>query len=269
MTSIPGPENPAFSAADEALRNDTHPKVVRLAITAFLAITASSTATLPAGRDYAAERSDMLRVIEKYAASSTAALGRDHIDPPVLAVMGRVPRHEFVPEPIRAEAYADRPLPIGYGQTISQPFIVAVMTDLLAVGPDSTVLEIGTGSGYQAAVLSGLVRRVYTIEIIPQLAQTAAERLNRLGYGNVETRTGDGYYGWSEAAAFDGILVTAAASHVPPPLIQQLKPGGRMVIPLGGPFALQQLVLVEKQPDGRTRTRELLPVAFVPLMRQQ
>lgn len=243
--------------------------MVRLAIAALLALAALPTATLAAGRDYDAERRDMLRVIEKYAASSTDALGRDHIDPRVLAVMDLVPRHDFVPETIRAEAYANRPLPIGYGQTISQPFIVALMTDLLDVERNSTVLEIGTGSGYQAAVLSGLVRRVYTIEIIPQLAETAAERLTRLGYGNVETRTGDGYYGWSEAAPFDGILVTAAASHVPPPLIQQLKPGGRMVIPLGGPFALQQLVLVEKQADGRTQTRELLPVLFVPLMRQE
>jgi protein-L-isoaspartate(D-aspartate) O-methyltransferase len=180
-----------------------------------------------------------------------------------------VPRHEFVPDSLRSSAYDDRPLPIGYGQTISQPFIVALMTDLLAVTPQSVVLEIGTGSGYQAAVLAQLAERVYTIEIIPELARSAAGRLARLGYRNVRTRTGDGYYGWSAAAPFDGIMVTAAASQIPPPLIRQLKPGGRMVIPLGAPFALQQLVLVEKQPDGGTRTRQLIPVEFVPLMRAE
>jgi protein-L-isoaspartate(D-aspartate) O-methyltransferase len=245
------------------MRATARPRAMQLVLVTAMATGASSGAA--AGPDYAAERARMLRVIEMYAAAAGSALGRDHIDPRVLAAIDRVPRHEFVPEEIRNEAYADRPLPIGFGQTISQPFIVALMTDLLDTTPDSTVLELGTGSGYQAAVLSQLVRRVYTVEIVPALAATASERLNRFGYGNVETRTGDGYYGWTEAAPFDGILVTAATSHVPPPLIQQLKRGGRMVIPLGGPFSFQFLVLVEKQPDGGTRTQQLLPVQFVPL----
>jgi protein-L-isoaspartate(D-aspartate) O-methyltransferase len=179
--------------------------------------------------------------------------------------VGDVPRHEFVPDRVRGDAYADRPLPIGYGQTISQPFIVALMTDLLRVRPSDIVLEVGTGSGYQAAVLAYLARRVYTIEIVPALAESAAARLQRLGYGNVATRSGDGYYGWEEAEPFDGIIVTAAASQIPPPLIRQLKPGGRMVIPLGAPFALQHLVLVERNAEGRVTTRQMLPVAFVPL----
>jgi protein-L-isoaspartate(D-aspartate) O-methyltransferase len=183
--------------------------------------------------------------------------------------MGTVPRHEFVPERLKGEAYADRPLPIGSGQTISQPFIVALMTDLLHIGKNAAVLEIGTGSGYQAAVLSHLVRRVYTIEIIPALAEAAAEPLRRLGYTNIETRIGDGYYGWEEAAPFDGIVVTAAATGIPPPLLRQLKPGGRMVIPVGAPFALQYLTLVELDAERRATTRQLLPVAFVPLTGQR
>jgi protein-L-isoaspartate(D-aspartate) O-methyltransferase len=207
----------------------------------------------------------MMMTIAAHAKQASAALGRDSIAPEVLKVMGDVPRHEFVPDGVRGHAYADRPLPIGYGQTISQPFIVALMTDLMRVRPGDAVLEVGTGSGYQAAVLAHLARRVYTIEIVPGLADSAAARLQRLGYGNVATRSGDGYYGWEEAAPFDGIMVTTAASQIPPPLIRQLKPGGRMVIPLGAPFALQHLVLVERHDDGRVTTRQLLPVAFVPL----
>jgi protein-L-isoaspartate(D-aspartate) O-methyltransferase len=209
----------------------------------------------------------MIERIELHARSATDALGRDHIDPEVLAVMGNLPRHEFVPEDQRAYAYDDRPLPIGHGQTISQPFIVALMTDLLAVGPDDVVLEVGTGSGYQAAVLARLVGEVHTIEIIPELAESAEERLARRGFGNVLTYVGDGYYGAPDAAPFDAIVVTAAASHVPPPLIAQLRPGGRMVIPVGGGFALQHLMLVEKDAEGRVHTRQTLPVAFVPLTR--
>ena len=212
-----------------------------------------------------AARQHMVRVIEAHASYSEETLGRDHIDPKVLEVMARVPRHAFVPEKLREYAYADRPLPIGFGQTISQPFIVALMTDLAGLEPDDVVLEIGTGSAYQAAVLSPLAARVYSIEIVPGLADQAAPRLKRLGYDNVETRLGDGYYGWQEAAPFDAILVTAAAGHVPPPLVRQLKPGGRMVIPVGGVFFLQHLVLVEMQADGTVRTRQVLPVRFVPL----
>jgi len=215
--------------------------------------------------DYAIERAAMVRTIVSYSAEVNLAAGRDRITPGVLEAMGIVPRHEFVPEGVRRQAYADRPLPIGYGQTISQPFIVALMTDLLQVEPNNVVLEIGTGSGYQAAVLARLAREVHTIEIVPALADAAAQRLQRLGYVNVATRLGDGYYGWQEAAPFDGIIVTAAASQIPPPLIQQLKPGGRMVIPVGAPFALQYLVLVEVDGERKVRTRQLLPVQFVPL----
>jgi protein-L-isoaspartate(D-aspartate) O-methyltransferase len=221
-----------------------------------------------AAEDHHADaRARMIQTIEAHARSATDALGRDYIDPKVLAVMSRVPRHEFVSERYEHQAYEDRPLPIGHGQTISQPFIVALMTDLLQVGPDATVLEVGTGSGYQAAVLAHLVREVHTIEIIPELAESAAERLDRVGYANVRTYTGDGYYGVPEPAPYDGIVVTAAAHQVPPPLIQQLKPGGIMVIPVGGGFALQHLMLVEKDADGRVRTRQTLPVRFVPLTR--
>src|SRR5262249_45772242 len=216
--------------------------------------------------DLAAERAGMMTIIETHAKEASTTLGRNYIAPEVLKAVSAVPRHEFVPDRLRGDAYADPPLPIGYGQTISQPFIVALMTDLVRVGPDDAVLEVGTGSGYQAAVLAHLARRVYTIEIVPGLADSAATRLQRLGYSNVVARTGDGYYGWEEAAPFDSIIVTAAASQIPPPLIRQLKPEGRMVIPVGAPFAVQYLVLVERDPDnGRVTTRQLLPVRFVPL----
>ena len=179
--------------------------------------------------------------------------------------MGKVERHRFVPADLAAFAYLNRPLPIGYGQTISQPFIVALMTDLMRVKAGDKVLEIGTGSGYQAAVLAEMASSVYSIEIIEPLGKQAGDRLKSLGYRNVQTRVGDGYYGWPEAAPFDAIMVTAAASHVPPPLIKQLKPGGRMVIPLGTQFMTQYLMLVEKQQDGSVTTRQMLPVRFVPL----
>jgi protein-L-isoaspartate(D-aspartate) O-methyltransferase len=188
-------------------------------------------------------------------------------DERVLEAILHVPRHVFVDEALASRAYEDTALPIGHGQTISQPYIVAIMTDLLEVGRGDKVLEVGTGSGYQAAVLAELVDEVYTVEIIPELARVAKERLARLGYDNVTARHADGYLGWREHAPFDGIVVTAASSHVPPPLIEQLAPGGRMVIPVGSPFAVQQLMLVEKGRDGKVRTRQLLPVAFVPLTR--
>ncbi len=186
-------------------------------------------------------------------------------DERVLAAMAEVPRELFLPDEARADAYRDGAIAIGEGQTMSQPWIVACMTSLLEFEGGERVLEVGTGSGYQAAVLAPLAAEVYSIEIVPQLGETAAERLERLGYDNVHVRVGDGYYGWPEAAPFDGIVVTAAASHIPPPLIEQLKPGGRMVIPVGGPFSQQQLMLVEKREDGRITTRQLLPVQFVPL----
>jgi protein-L-isoaspartate(D-aspartate) O-methyltransferase len=187
------------------------------------------------------------------------------LDPRVLQVIGRIPRHEFVPDSQKTHAYENRPLPIGHGQTISQPYIVALMTDLLKPEARHRVLEIGTGSGYQAAVLAELTDRVYSLEIIEELGQQARERLERLGYRNASLRIADGYYGWPGEAPFDGILVTAAASHIPAPLIEQLKPGGRMVIPIGGRFQVQQLMLIEKTMDGKVTNRQLLPVRFVPL----
>ena len=187
----------------------------------------------------------------------------------VLRAMRTVPRHRFVPEDLVRHAYADRPLPIGHGQTISQPFIVASMTELLGVGPEDRVLEIGTGSGYQAAVLAEIVARVFTIEIVEALAVSARARLEELGYENVAVRHGDGYFGWESEAPFDGIIVTAAASHIPPPLVEQLRPGARMVIPVGPPFQVQNLMLVEKQADGSVVQRSLMPVRFVPFTRAE
>jgi protein-L-isoaspartate(D-aspartate) O-methyltransferase len=193
-------------------------------------------------------------------------LYRDAVgDPATLAAMRAVPRHAFVPEKQVRRAYADSPLAIGYGQTISQPFIVALMTELLQVKPGERILEIGTGSGYQAAVLSELTPFVYTIEIIEPLHREVVERFARLGYKTIEARLGDGYDGWAEHAPFDGIIVTCAAGHVPPPLWEQLKPGGRMVIPIGGVYDTQRLVVLTKDQDGRRRSRNVLPVRFVPM----
>jgi len=187
-------------------------------------------------------------------------------DPRVLDAMRQVPRHEFVPPGARGQAYADHPVAIGYGQTISQPYIVAKMTELLAPRPEHRVLELGTGSGYQAAVLSPLVKEVYTIEIVEPLGRAARERLGRLGYTNVEVKIGDGYFGWAENGPFDAIIVTAWSTHVPPPLIEQLKPGGRMVIPVGSVFYQQNLVVVHKGKTARDLKMEsVMPVVFVPL----
>ena len=190
-------------------------------------------------------------------------------DARVLTAMRKIERSAFLPEAMREFAYEDSALPIEEGQTISQPYIVALMTDLAKAEPGDKVLEVGTGSGYQAAVMAQLARTVYTIEIIEPLGLQATQRLQKLGYANVQVRLGDGYHGWEEHAPYDAILVTAAASHVPPPLIRQLKPGGRMVIPVGAPFLVQQLMLVEKNQDGTVSTRQILPVAFVPLTGQQ
>lgn len=190
-------------------------------------------------------------------------------DKHVLEAMRRVLRHEFVPASRRDEAYADRPLPIGHGQTISQPYIVAYMTEMLKLEPDFKVLEIGTGSGYQAAVLAEIVKQVYTIEIIEPLAERATQTLKEQGYENVTVKHGDGYFGWPEHAPFDAIIVTAAASHIPPPLVEQLKPGGRMAIPVGPPLQTQNLILVEKLEDGTIRRKSVMPVRFVPLTRQE
>ena len=187
-------------------------------------------------------------------------------DSATLAAMLAVPRHEFVAAGDRALAYGDHPLPIGYGQTISQPYIVAYMTEILRPRPGLKVLEIGTGSGYQAAVLAAIGCDVYTVEIVEPLARAAADRLRRLGYGAVRARHGDGHYGWAEAAPFEAIIVTAAAGYIPPALIAQLGPGGRMIIPVGTVYGVQNLVLVDKDPAGQIKTRRLLPVRFVPLV---
>lgn len=189
-------------------------------------------------------------------------------DSAVLQAVLTVKRHEFIPAAQADNAYDDRPLPIGYGQTISQPYIVAYMTEAIQLQPHFKVLEIGTGSGYQAAILSKIVKEVYTIEIIPELGNTAANHLKKTGFTNVRTKVADGYNGWPEHAPFDAIVVTAAAEYVPPPLLKQLKEGGKMVIPVGSPFMTQMLMLVEKK-GNKTKTRSLLPVAFVPLTRKK
>ncbi|HKW38158.1 MAG TPA: protein-L-isoaspartate(D-aspartate) O-methyltransferase [Burkholderiales bacterium] len=217
--------------------------------------------------ELAAARARMVSEIAAMARETGGETGRPRFGDAVMAAIGKVPRHRFVPQPQEAFAYDNRPLPIGEGQTISQPYIVALMTDLIDPKATDAVLEVGTGSGYQAAVLAELVARVYTVEIVEPLGRRASRLLADLGYRNVEVRIGDGYGGWPAAGPFDAIVVTAAPSTVPQPLIDQLKPGGRMVIPVGGPADVQQLLLVEKQADGKATTRRTLPVRFVPLTR--
>jgi protein-L-isoaspartate(D-aspartate) O-methyltransferase len=214
--------------------------------------------------DPAGARAAMVANIRQIDAATTARPS-NRIDAKVLKVIGQVPRHLFVPQAIRGRAYDDTPLPIGYDVTISQPFIVALMTDVLEVEPTHRVLEVGAGSGYQAAVLAPLAGHVYTIEIIEPLANQAAARLKSLGYDNVTVRAGDGYAGWPEHAPFDRIIVTAGATKIPPALIAQLKPGGRLVIPVGPNSARQALMLVTKDAQGRVRQRNVMPVSFVPL----
>jgi protein-L-isoaspartate(D-aspartate) O-methyltransferase len=225
-------------------------------------------APLLAGDTYRSARQTLIQIIEDDVRATSHYLGEDSLDPRVLTALESVPRHEFVPSELKSHAYENRPLPIGHGQTISQPYIVAIMTDLVKPEAQSRVLEVGTGSGYQAAILAELVHEVYSIEIIKPLATTAAERLARLGYNNVKTKEGDGYYGWEQYAPFDAIIVTAAASHIPPPLIKQLKVGGRMIIPVGSRFMTQELLLVTKDRNGKITTRQVLPVRFVPLTGQ-
>ena len=216
---------------------------------------------------YSAQRARMVTEIAALARETGGATGRPSLSEAVMAAMGSVPRHRFVPSSQEVFAYKNRPLPIGDGQTISQPFLVALMTDLLDPKPGDTVLEVGTGSGYQAAVLAELVAKVYTIEIVETLGRRARQLLEDLGYRNVEVRIGDGYNGWPDAAPFDSIVVTAAPAAIPKPLIHQLKPGGRMVIPAGRSSDWQYLLLAEKQPDGTFTMKRTLPVKFVPLTR--
>ena len=210
-------------------------------------------------------REEMAGIIAAYAEMSADKVGRPAFSERVMAAMRKVPRHEFVPAELRHLAYIDSPLPIGYEKTISQPFIVALMTDLLELREEDKVLEIGTGLGYQSAVLAGLARRVYTVEIIEELAQEAAARLKEAGCPSVEIKVANGYYGWPEHAPFDKIIVTTAPQLAPPPLLGQLNRGGRMVIPCGLPDGEQQLMLVQRDPGGRISMREILPVRFTPL----
>lgn len=212
------------------------------------------------------QRRQMIADIEAGVAVTRNLIGKDRLDNRVMTAMRQVPRENFVPSDLRDVAFRDGALPVGHGQTISQPYIVALMTDMLELNEDSIVLEIGTGTGYQAAILACLARRVYSIERVPELAQAAQRRLKTMGYDNVETRCGDGYQGWPEKAPFDGIVVTAAAPFIPPALLEQLEPGGRMVIPIGLPSMHQELMLVSKDHLGETHTRSLLGVAFVPLV---
>jgi len=236
--------------------------VIRAGLTLGLAAAGSTAATAD---DNAQLRDRMVDAIAAMARDTARETGRPQFSARVIAAMRRVERHRFVPPEWTREAYANRPLPIGNGQTISQPYIVALSTDLLDLDGAQSVLEIGTGSGYQAAVLAELVTNVYSIEIVEPLGRDAAARLAALGYRNIDVRIGDGYRGWPERAPFDRILVTAAAPYVPEPLVQQLALGGRMVIPVGaGPFG-QQLLLIEKGADGQVRRKEMLAVRFVPL----
>lgn len=217
----------------------------------------------------ARERAAMVETIQAYARLDARALGKQGLSEKVLEVMGQTNRHLFVPMRSCAIAYADMPLSIGHGQTISQPYVVALMTHLAEVAPDHVVLEVGTGSGYQAAILARLARKVCTIEIIPSLAETAAKTLKELAYDNVNVRLGDGYEGWPECAPFDAIVVTAALDQVPPRLIEQLKVGGRLVMPVGPAYSTQQLTVVEKIAPDKTTARAVTLVRFVPFTRSR
>lgn len=207
----------------------------------------------------------LLAEIKADAEYTSSFTGKKHFDPKVMQALADVPREEFVPPNLRHAAYDNTPLPIGQGQTISQPYIVALMTDLLQLEPHHCVLEIGTGSGYQSAILALLCKTVYTVELIESLSNAAKQRLHALGYDNVYTHAGNGYDGWPEHAPYDGIIVTAAAAHIPQPLIDQLKPGGRLVIPVGLQYCPQELMLVERDEKGNTTVTDILGVAFVPL----
>jgi len=216
-------------------------------------------------KEYKHKRKQMIETIKKETKATSKYLGTKTLDPKVIDAMQSVKRDQFVPKQYQEKAYENRPLPIGYGQTISQPYMVAIMTDLLALKESDTVLEVGTGSGYQAAILVQIVKKVYTLEIIEPLGLEAKQRLEKLGYKNIEVQIADGYYGLKNRAPFDAIIVTAAAGQIPPPLLKQLKPGGRMVIPVGSQFFVQQLILIQKDTNGKISLKQILPVKFVPL----
>jgi len=239
---------------------------LRVEMAAFAALLCGALqAAAPTDEQFARERAQMAEDIAAMARATRHETGRERFSPRVMDAMRKVPRHRFVPERSARDAYRNHPLPIGEGQTISQPYIVALSTDLIDPQPGDVVLEIGTGSGYQAAILAELVRDVYSIEIVERLGRRAAALLEALDYRNVEVRIGDGYRGWPERGPFDGIVVTAAAPFVPEPLITQLKPGGRMVIPVGAARGGQELLLIEKRGDGSTERRVVLLVHFVPM----
>jgi protein-L-isoaspartate(D-aspartate) O-methyltransferase len=236
----------------------------KLLLLAFIAVACDATAQ---DAECVPERAAMIEIIRAYARSEASVLGPRGISERVLEAMGQTARHRFIPGRSCSVAYRDAPVLIGEGQTISQPFIVALMTHLAAVKFDDTILEVGTGSGYQAAVLAHLVRKICTIEVIPTLAEASGNVLRELGYDNVSVKVSDGYYGWPECGPFDAIIVTAALGHVPPPLIEQLKVGGQLVMPLGPADAPQQLTVIEKIAPSETRIRSIILVRFVPFTR--
>ena len=247
------------------------PRMRGAALAAALSVSAAVTAPVlmamagPPVDDLAAARDRLVQEVEADVRLTSTYLGTDRLDPAVIRALGTVPRERFVPESLRGLAYANRPLPIGQGQTISQPYIVAIMSHLVAIKPGDRVYELGTGSGYQAAVLAEMGAEVYTVEIVPELARGAAAVLAGLGYGKVHVRAGDGYLGWPEAAPFDAVIVTAAGPEIPQALVDQLRPGGRLVMPLGGELHSQELVVLTKQADGSLQRRDVLPVRFVPI----
>jgi len=212
------------------------------------------------------DRQRMIDDIESEVEYTRHLIGRDHLDPKVMRAMREVPREEFVPPELKYAAFDNGPLPIGHGQTISQPYIVALMTDMLNLEPGCRVLEIGTGSGYQTAILSRLCEKVYTVEVVPELSDAAKKLFETLGYDNIKACTGNGYDGWLEHAPYEGIIVAAAATYIPTALVEQLKPDGRLVIPVGQPYSHQELMLVEKGPQGGIHTRGIIGVAFVPMV---
>ncbi len=218
-----------------------------------------------AGDEYDAERRALWSAVDFQISRLRDEVGFSRLSPNVREALQKVPRHRFVPDDQVTHAYENRPLPIGYGQTISQPLMVAVMTQLLGARAGDRVFELGTGSGYQAAVLGEVGAQVYSVEIVPELGARARNTLNELGHTEIQTRVGDGYFGWPEAAPFDAIIVTAASDHVPPPLLKQLKPGGRMLIPVGSRYLTQKLVMITRDSDGTVTSQELMPVTFVPL----
>lgn len=231
-----------------------------------LSLMATSLTAQQTDEGFTQARERMVQTILREVRHTSDYLEKKRLDERVITALETVPRHLFVPDAQRDSAYENRPLPIGYGQTISQPYIVAIMTDLIAPEAHHKALEIGTGSGYQAAVMSRLVKQVFSMEIVEPLGRLANERLQKLGYRNIEVAIEDGYHGWASEAPFDIIIVTAAASHIPPPLIEQLKPGGKMIIPVGSRFMTQQLLLVNKEEQNEVTVRQVLPVRFVPLI---